>query len=679
VDSTVKTWWSSRLRPRDRGSALRLIAPAAVGVVLFLLGASHPAAAAGDELRVIAVHTASAPRVSMVVEPPATQPDDRSTEAFSVTVDEDSVATTATPMASGDLSVALVIDTASDMTAEELAAVQSGATEFLLRLPEGAHTMVVAAGGEPQIVAPLSEHAAEALSAISALRTGGSANSKTGTRLAAQSLQSAPPGPHVIIVYARGPGEQDPSVEQLSAAVLEANAVVDVIPTGAESVWPWVVDRTGGVVLPPTGAADIVQSYGRLATMLSEQYLVTFQAPDELPAVAEVVFQSGDQEYRTVVNLPDTDTKQAAPTEGRGIARLVPLVVAGLIVLAVVALVLRTRRRASVASSPLAAAAPPQSSEQPVEGVPPQSSTAPAPVLAMPATEEEDGVLSSNGAPSSTVATAATTSPPQPPSRRGSLSAAVQGRRSAQLALNSALEQQIRHTTEDQQQRAAPEAKQAKQSKGAARPQAETTSAESQTSTRPSGVAPTILEPAATEEQQSVPERHDMKTVLTGSGDAVVEVTKTAPGPAVVHISGNSASEYFAVRTLGTNNVLVMTSEPYDGIRPLDWDGDESTGFEILATGPWRIEMLPLSAIPTFTGSFNGNGNMVVHFTGAGSLARITGNNERQHFEVRALTAYGPYRRLVDTTRPHADECQISRAPQIFEVQATGSWTITIK
>ena len=159
----------------------------------------------------------------------------------------------------------------------------------------------------------------------------------------------------------------------------------------------------------------------------------------------------------------------------------------------------------------------------------------------------------------------------------------------------------------------------------------------------------------------------------------MVEVTRTNWVPAVVHISGNSASEYFAVQTLGTNNVLVKTMEPYDGIRPLDWDGDESTGFKIWATGPWRIEMLPLSAIPTFTRSFNGSGTMVVHFTGTGSLVRITGNNEHQHFEVRALSAYGPYRRLVDTTRPHAGECQISRGPQIFEVQATGPWTITLK
>ena len=319
--------------------------------------ASHPAAAAGDELRVIAVHTASAPHVSMVVEPPSTPQNGSEKESCTVTIDGEPVATTVSPMASGDLSVALVIDTASDLTTQELAAVQSGAIDFLLGLPQEANSMVVTAGGKPQVVAPLNAHPAEALSAISALEVGGSRATSAATRLAAESLQSGPPGPRVIIVYTGGADEQGPSVERLSEAVLLANAVVNVIPAGAESIWPSVVERTGGVVLPPTRAADIAQSYGRLATMLSEQYLVTFQAPDGLPAVAQVAFQSGDQEYRAVVNLPDADIKQAAPTEGRGVG-LVSLVVAGLVlsVLAVLALV-RIRRQASVGSPPDEAAA----------------------------------------------------------------------------------------------------------------------------------------------------------------------------------------------------------------------------------------------------------------------------------------------------------------------------------
>jgi len=72
--------------------------------------------------------------------------------------------------------------------------------------------------------------------------------------------------------------------------------------------------------------------------------------------------------------------------------------------------------------------------------------------------------------------------------------------------------------------------------------------------------------------------------VLTGSGDADVELTENLRGPEVVHITGNPESRYFSVRTLGTENILVMAIAPYHGFRLLDWDGCESEGFEIRAT-----------------------------------------------------------------------------------------------
>src|SRR5215207_8348195 len=140
----VTTWWSLLLRRPDRRSAARLVVFGPLGLVLILLSAFYPAAAAGEELRVIAVHTASAPRVSMVVQPPGLRDQALTSDDVSVTVGAKPVAATVTPLASSRLSVALVIDTASDLTAQELAAVQYGAIDFLLQLPEGAHTMVVA-------------------------------------------------------------------------------------------------------------------------------------------------------------------------------------------------------------------------------------------------------------------------------------------------------------------------------------------------------------------------------------------------------------------------------------------------------------------------------------------------------------------------------------------------------
>jgi hypothetical protein len=166
--------------------------------------------------------------------------------------------------------------------------------------------------------------------------------------------------------------------------------------------------------------------------------------------------------------------------------------------------------------------------------------------------------------------------------------------------------------------------------------------------------------------------------VLTGSGNAVVDLIKHAPSPAAVRITGNRESHHFGVRALGTEDDLVVTLRPYHGIRPLDWSGAKSTGFEVTATGPWRIEVLPLSAVPRFSTSFKGKGDAVVQFAGDGSLAKITGNDTRQYFYVGAFGPQGT-ESLVNTTEPYSGSCQISREAEFFEVRAIGSWTITIE
>jgi hypothetical protein len=468
--------------------------------------------------------------------------------------------------------------------------------------------------------------------------------------LAAQSLESAPPGPRAIIVYTHGPDEQEVPADRLRQAVSHAEAVVNVLQTGTDSLWPSVVDQTGGVVVT-TNAENIVQSFGSLAAALGDQYLVTFEAPGELPAVAQVAFQTGDQEYTTVVTLPDAGPAQAAPTQssGESPARGVPWLLALVAGLALTVLIVFLRRDRQL---------------RPADG-------------GQPSTE----AASADAAPP-------IVSPPLPATRsvqrrspRGSLSAAVQGRRSARHDLDQQSETARRHPPHDQQPPPVPDDDRAQRHEAEAvrRQAASTTTARSPQPTPQSDAGPQVVAPAAARKQRPDEDGRNATTVLTGFGDAVVELTSTASWPAAVHITGNTASQYFAVQSLPDQKTLVVTTRPYDGVRPLDWHGEESTGFEIRATGPWRIETLPMSAIPTFTDSFNGNGNMVVHFTGTGSLVEITGNHKGLHFQVRALSAYGAQHRLVDTTSPYAGFCQISRGPQLFEIQAAGPWTITIK
>jgi von Willebrand factor type A domain len=685
----VTTWWLL-LRKRDhRGGGATVVVFTTLAFLLLVPLVSYPALAAPPEdPRVIAVHTASAPRVSMVLAVPAAQSDmGLAPEALSVTVNGRPVTTTVTPMASRSLSVALVIETASDMTPKALEAVQSGATEFLLRLPEGVRTMVVASGGDPRVVAPLTPERADTLSAVSALRSGGTRSTTAGTLLAAQKLAMAPPGPRAIIVYTHGSDERGPSVEQLTQAVARAEAVINVVQTRGDDSWSQVVDRTGGRVLR-TATAQVVQSYGRLATALGEQYLVAFQAPGELPAAAEVTVKTGDVQSRTTVALPvaGTPADPAEPPSQRWPAgsALVPIsiVLTGLVLIALALLALnrRTRRRPSAdAGAPTAGAAEPHA-----------STTLQAPALPTPAATDLRHPPPADAAPPNAPPSVPPNAPPTAPAplpapRRslpGSVSAA-QGPRSAPYAPASQPQRQARrHPPHDQQRQRSRDDNHARPRAPdpAVRRAAAKTSAEPPPLTLPSGIKSGMAAAAAAaaEDERSADPGHNATIVLTGSNDAVVKFAKNAPGPAVVYIIGNTASRHFGVKILGTEQHLVNTLEPYDGVRSLDRDGGESTGFEVRATGPWRIEVLPLSVLPTFNTSCKGDGDMVVSYTGDGSLAEITGNKDGRYFDVRTLGSQGTDR-LVSTSQPYTGSHQIRGGPQFFEVQAVGPWTITVK
>jgi von Willebrand factor type A domain len=668
--TTVTTWLFSLFK-RDHGSARLADVFATLASVLVVSVVSYPAVATVQAPHVISVHTASASEVSMVLEVPPVQQETGVAPEVSVTVDGRPVTTTVTPMAARDLTVALVIDTAADMTAEALQAAKSGATEFLLRLPEGSRTMVIASGGDPRIVAPLSDKPADALSAVSALQPGGMRSTTAATLLAAQDLATDPLGPRAIVVYTNGPDEHGVSVEQLIQAVSGAGAVLSVIQTsGDNDSWSQVVDRAGGEVLR-TATVNLVQSYGDLASALGDRYIVEFEAPGELPGVAQVAVMTGEVESTTTVTMPRDAAQPSEREQAGGQLRLIAIVLVGLalIVLALLALMQRTRRRA------------PADTEEPLVAVtgPRASTGSHVSELATIKNGDMRPRFPPNGAPSGSLTTAPVIRPQEPRSRRGSLTDAVHGMRSALHALASQTEQELRQApSQNGKQPPAPD-------DGRTRPRApdslirpSTISAEPRTAPLLSRIGSKIAVRVAGAEHQRSAESREATMVLTGAGDAAVELARNTAGPAAVHIFGNSASRYFAVRAVGTEDDLVITLRPYQGVRSLNWNGGESTGFEVRATGSWRIKVLPLSAIPTFNPSFNGDGDMVVHFTGDGSLAEIIGNDAGRYFHVHTLGSDGTDR-LVNTTQKYSGSSQISGGPQFFEVQAIGPWTITVK
>jgi hypothetical protein len=607
----VTTWSSLPFAQRNRAGTIVIGALVAVLGVLLPLAIS-PAVAAGEDPEVIAAHTASAPRVSLVLATPAVEMNSGLPEAVSVSVAGKDVPTTVTPLASHNMSVAFVIDTGADGSPHTLGAFQSAATEFLLRLPPGAHTMVVAAGSDPRVVAPLDDQAT-ALSAISALRPSDAGSTRAGVLVAAQRLLAdAPSGPRIIVAYSHDQDHTGPSVGRLAQAVSRAEAVVTVIPTEDDSSWARLVDRTGGAVLH-TDSADLVDTSGRAAMDLARQYVVIFEVPAALPALAQVTVT--DNQRRRILEVPlprsatSADAGNAPADRGPGMEtpQLIVVVAWGVLLILVSLLVVREWRRTSSRAGPFSHSQ--IGSRSTPDSSPPGSS---------PHARSGPPEAPQKHTPLSTLAL-------KRRSRRTSLSDEVAGLRAAQQGSKSqrATSSQDDHSSRDPQY------------------------------------------------------TNDKSVVLTGSGNTAVKLARKISGPTAVHITGNRAARDFAVHTADSNQLLVNTTEPYNGIRPLDWDGGESTGFHVQATGPWRIKLLPLSSVPIFTKSVHGNGDAVLHFTGNGSTATIIGNVAGVYFRVRAVGANGT-NELVNTTHAHAAQHRINPGPQFFEIQATGPWRITI-
>lgn len=197
-------------------------------------------------------------------------------------------------------------------------------------------------------------------------------------------------------------------------------------------------------------------------------------------------------------------------------------------------------------------------------------------------------------------------------------------------------------------------------------------------------IAPTNTpEPTNTPGPTDTPTQTPTPIVLSGTGDAIVDVAK-GPDPALVHITGNASSGYFGVTNYdasgNTIDLLVNTTDPYDGVRPLDFvSGDYTTRFEVKASGAWTIEVLPLSSIEKvqIPGEKSGTGDYVFALDGGTpDLAKITGNAGAAYFGVYSYSKTKEL--LVNTTDPYDGTVMLSSDTIIIEVVATGDWTINI-
>ncbi len=189
-------------------------------------------------------------------------------------------------------------------------------------------------------------------------------------------------------------------------------------------------------------------------------------------------------------------------------------------------------------------------------------------------------------------------------------------------------------------------------------------------------------EPTATPMPTPTPE----PIVLEGVGDSVVSIEKWA-GPAIIYVRGNQAGGHFAVTSLDSNNevldLLVNTVDFYEGMRPLDFEGEQTNRLEVQGGGDWRIEIRPVSmgralVIP---GSAEGSGDEVLILLGLGKTpdtAIIQGNEAGTHFAVIGYDDRGRPDLLVNTVDAYAGTVAIGANTTVLAIQAVGGWSVEV-
>lgn len=195
-------------------------------------------------------------------------------------------------------------------------------------------------------------------------------------------------------------------------------------------------------------------------------------------------------------------------------------------------------------------------------------------------------------------------------------------------------------------------------------------------------LAPTnTLSPANT----PIPTYTPVPIVLTGSGSDVVDV-EIPFNMAIAHITGNAADRHFSVGSYNDKgdylDLLVNTSNPFDGIVPVGFSRFQVTRFEVEAVGDWTIEILPLSSARTFTipGKVTGNGcDIIVLVGGVPDIAMVTGNAQGGHFSIGGYDLEGNYNDLlVNTSDPFNGKVILGRGIEILVINSTDQWEIEI-
>ena len=166
----------------------------------------------------------------------------------------------------------------------------------------------------------------------------------------------------------------------------------------------------------------------------------------------------------------------------------------------------------------------------------------------------------------------------------------------------------------------------------------------------------------------------------SGSGDTVIPLPSGFV--AGVLTAKYTGSDNFVINGLDTNNqstgdLAVNTIGSYSGTTLLGIStfGSKDTSLQIQASGPWTINVAPISSAPS-TVPASGSGDAVFLYNGGASDWAFT-NNGQGNFIVNQYAGSDFPGIDINEIGAYSGKDPVDAGPSVVEVLSDGAWTIT--
>ncbi len=234
------------------------------------------AATPGQGLEVQAVRSVSDGRLSLVL----TVPTASARPAVTALAGGQELPTVVAPVLSDRTALALVLDASAEGGPALRGGGLSGAVDFLVQLPPGARTAVIADRRPPEVAAGSSVGISDDLRATSSLRSAGPRATSEALTLALRELAVPSGGSPVIVLYTTAStASADGDAAALAARFQAAGAILAVVTTSADDAyWPAVATATGGVAVRAAPERSL-EAFDAVAEALRRRHTVTLDQP----------------------------------------------------------------------------------------------------------------------------------------------------------------------------------------------------------------------------------------------------------------------------------------------------------------------------------------------------------------------------------------------------------------